>query len=356
MSGATSCTTTSAWRSSSHRDGVDPTHIPEGLVVSIGAFCEKIGGLVRAGHSDPELLWNSESAGMSAGRSVSRVLSRCVLQRNDDGHPSGAAGCPTALAADPRAGQRTSPPWLPTGCALLFGLAPGGVCPFHSVERLAPIGGIVTVALVLALRRAGVTRHPALGSSDFPHVMTGRPVADARPSDRLADCPSLPRGSEIGACRRCRRLYSSNAIEAHARGLRDRLLEIQADVDETIRSIDAAGSQPRVPPAKPAGRITGRRRPVREVVLEYLEDLGWPANGRELAMYASARYGRELPSVRFGSLGADERTAYVKGAVRPVWLCHALSHDRGEVVQPRPSGEEGHTSPHQGHADPGKVA
>src|SRR6266576_1067708 len=30
-----------------------------------------------------------------------------------DGHPSEAAGCPTALAADPRAGQRTSPP---TGC------------------------------------------------------------------------------------------------------------------------------------------------------------------------------------------------------------------------------------------------
>jgi hypothetical protein len=40
------------------RDGVDPTHIPEGLAVSIGAFWEKIGGLVRAGHIDPGLLWN----------------------------------------------------------------------------------------------------------------------------------------------------------------------------------------------------------------------------------------------------------------------------------------------------------
>jgi LacI family transcriptional regulator len=115
--------------------------------------------------------------------------------------------------------------------------------------------------------------------------------------------------------------------------LRARLLEIQADVDETIRSIDATSGQARTAPAKPPGRIAGRRRPVREVVLEYLEDLGWPANGRELAMYAAARYGRELPSVRFGSLGADERTAYVKGAVRPVWLCHALSHDRGDVVR-----------------------
>jgi hypothetical protein len=35
--------------------------------------------------------------------------------------------------------------------------------------------GIVTVALVLASRRAGVTRHPALGSSDFPHAGPGRP-------------------------------------------------------------------------------------------------------------------------------------------------------------------------------------
>jgi hypothetical protein len=40
------------------RRGVAPAHIPEGLAVSIGAFWEKIGGLVRAGHIDPELLWN----------------------------------------------------------------------------------------------------------------------------------------------------------------------------------------------------------------------------------------------------------------------------------------------------------
>jgi hypothetical protein len=40
------------------RSGVDPARIPEGLAVSIGAFWEKIGGLVRAGHIDPELLWN----------------------------------------------------------------------------------------------------------------------------------------------------------------------------------------------------------------------------------------------------------------------------------------------------------
>jgi hypothetical protein len=40
------------------RDGVDPAHVPEGPAISIGAFWEKIGGLVRARHINPELLWN----------------------------------------------------------------------------------------------------------------------------------------------------------------------------------------------------------------------------------------------------------------------------------------------------------
>jgi len=47
---------------------------------------------------------------------------------------------------------------------------------FHSGERVA---GIVTVALVLASRRVGVTHYPALGSSDFPHAgrLPGRRAA-----------------------------------------------------------------------------------------------------------------------------------------------------------------------------------
>jgi hypothetical protein len=51
--------------------------------------------------------------------------------------------------------------------------------------------GIVTVALVLVSRRTGVTRHPALWSSDFPHDGPGSPGA-ARPSDRLAGQLILP--------------------------------------------------------------------------------------------------------------------------------------------------------------------
>jgi hypothetical protein len=41
------------------------------------------------------------------------------------------------------------------------------------------------VALVLASRRTGVTRYPALRSSDFPRMSAE--TEHARPSDRLAD-------------------------------------------------------------------------------------------------------------------------------------------------------------------------
>src|SRR5438874_1183524 len=91
-----------------------------------------------------------------------------------DGHPSKAAGCPTAHAADPRAGQRTSPP---SGCPDEL-RPPIWPCSGWSLPRFTPSSaraddGIVTVALVLVSRRTGVTRHPALRSSDVPHAVLG---------------------------------------------------------------------------------------------------------------------------------------------------------------------------------------
>src|SRR5258706_6189123 len=69
-------------------------------------------------------------------------------------------------------------------------------CSGWSLPRFTPspacaADGIVTVALVLVSRRTGVTRHPALRSSDVPH---GGQVApdDARPSDRPPDRAILP--------------------------------------------------------------------------------------------------------------------------------------------------------------------
>src|SRR5215213_6739926 len=67
--------------------------------------------------------------------------------------------------------------------ALLFGLAPGRACRV-SLRRSgqSPRRRFVTVALVLALRRTGVTRYLALWSSDFPH-------ADRLPDRRAAIRP-----------------------------------------------------------------------------------------------------------------------------------------------------------------------
>ena len=48
--------------------------------------------------------------------------------------PDGSCGRPEGWAAHLSPADGCPP----TGCALLFGLAPGGVCPFHSADRLAP--------------------------------------------------------------------------------------------------------------------------------------------------------------------------------------------------------------------------
>jgi hypothetical protein len=100
-----------------------------------------------------------------------------------DGHPSEAAGRPTARAADPRAPTTRRCPGKP-GRALLFGLAPGRACRVSPRAR-SPGCGLVSVALVLASRRTGVTRYPASWSPDVPHA-PGCPVARNRPVASLA--------------------------------------------------------------------------------------------------------------------------------------------------------------------------
>jgi len=101
----------------------------------------------------------------------------------------------------------------------LRGLAPGGVCravavaghPVRSYRTLSPlpvprgaIGGLLSVALAVTLRRAGgrpgVTRHPALRSSDFPP--TAPPPEGHGPpailTARLRETPGRPSGIRGG--------------------------------------------------------------------------------------------------------------------------------------------------------------
>ena len=79
----------------------------------------------------------------------------------------------------------------PLSVSCLFGLAPGGVCTAISLTEdavssyltISPLptgGGIFSVALSVASRRLGVTQHPALWCSDFPHRL---------PAGKLAQLP-----------------------------------------------------------------------------------------------------------------------------------------------------------------------
>ena len=100
--------------------------------------------------------------------------------------------------------------------------------------------------------------------------------------------------------------------------LRDRLVEIQADVDATIRALDGADPHSRVAPARGAGRVAGHRRPVREVVLEQMLpnakpgttfiDMSTvtPAMSRNLAQAARSRGCHFLDAPVMGSKEAAE--------------------------------------------------
>jgi hypothetical protein len=132
-------------------------------------------------------------AGMSARRSVSRVLSHRLAPMGMAIHlgrrlPDGSCGRPEGWAA------HLSPGGLPrAGCALLFGLAPGGVCRV-SLRSPARAGGrhrhCGTVPRLATDGRYPPPCAEELGLSSRPS--RGCPRRDAQPSDRLADGRILP--------------------------------------------------------------------------------------------------------------------------------------------------------------------
>jgi hypothetical protein len=104
----------------------------------------------------------------------------------------------------------------------------------------------------------------------------------------------------------------------------------EAVTPATVLSADAlAGAN--APPARRHGR------PLRAVVLDALEDIGWPTYSRELSLFCSAWFGRAIQPERFGSLANDEVKAFQRAlegsSVRPVWLCFALTHDRHQPIK-----------------------
>ena len=124
------------------------------------------------------------------------------------------------------------------------------------------MAGIVTVALVLASRRTGVTRYPALRSSDFPHG--GRlpgSRATIRPSRWLADCTrwvdSTPRATYVGAAPPAPH-PTRDALAPDPRRARDRVTH-RARQERGRRRVSTFRAGFAAARSQPGGRIDWRR-------------------------------------------------------------------------------------------------
>lgn len=124
---------------------------------------------------------------------------------------------------------------------------------------------------------------------------------------------------------------------------REELLRMKRQLEDLLSGVEAqireAGSPELAEPKESIGtaqegKWTGSKRPVRELVLDSLDELGWPAYTREITQYCTARFGREIAATRYGSLMKDEMQAFRPGTSRrPVWLCFALTSDRHQAIK-----------------------
>jgi len=72
--------------------------------------------------------------------------------------------------------------------------------------------------------------------------------------------------------------------------------------------------------------VSGGQRPMREQVLEILNEIGVPAAPRVVSDFADARCALVLPSARFASLRRDEAEAFKKNPNgRPAWIVPAIN-------------------------------
>ncbi len=132
---------------------------------------------------------------------------------------------------------------------------------FHPARR-SPARRLVSVALVLASRRTGVTRYPAPGSPDVPHA-PGRPVARDRPVASLA--PRSYPGS--AGDRRAGR----PSLQRHGRwsGVQPTEADDRRPIRHGYRRLNAPRAAParRSPTSTPAGSRAGQLR-VAQLVVE----------------------------------------------------------------------------------------
>ncbi|RUV30113.1 MULTISPECIES: hypothetical protein [unclassified Mesorhizobium] len=108
--------------------------------------------------------------------------------------------------------------------------------------------------------------------------------------------------------------------------IRSKEAELQKQLEELRAKRVALEKGARASPAE-------RGRPLRDLVLEMLQDAATPLNSLLLASVLRPLFGREVPSTRFGTLSNDEAKSYDSSRARPVYLCHCLTHDKGQAVK-----------------------
>jgi hypothetical protein len=103
-----------------------------------------------------------------------------------------------------------------------------------------------------------------------------------------------------------------------------RLSRLAAEQARLVAELEVAQLAPsdRV---KTAAGLAGQR-PMREQVLDILDELGVPVAPRVISEVALACYGRSLPAARFASLRRDEERAYRKDpTARPAWVVPVIN-------------------------------
>lgn len=108
--------------------------------------------------------------------------------------------------------------------------------------------------------------------------------------------------------------------------LRDRELELERQLEKVREQRAKLQQKSPVVPRESA-------RPLREQLLDALQEAGAPLNSLLIASVFRPLSGREVPSTRFGTLSADEQKSFDSGRPKPVYLCHGLTHDQGLAMK-----------------------
>lgn len=113
----------------------------------------------------------------------------------------------------------------------------------------------------------------------------------------------------------------------------DDLDQLRSEEAELERRLEEVRSRRATLERRSRPRAGTASRPLREIVLDALEEASVPLNSLLLANVIRPLQDRMIPSTRFGTLSNDEARSFDSSRSKPVYLCHCLTYDRGEAVK-----------------------